>query len=83
MHVPFLQENISLIKEQNRAPCMADVQDLLEFALQVTRIGAEFAGRDHIQRTFKKLADAFGGKGLASARRSVEDSLNCYQQHVT
>jgi hypothetical protein len=44
MHVALLQEDIGLVQEKDRAPGMADIQYLLELALQVPRVGAELTG---------------------------------------
>jgi NADPH:quinone reductase-like Zn-dependent oxidoreductase len=74
VHVALLQEDIGLVQEKDRTPRVADIQYLLELALQVPRVGAQFAGRRHVQRAFEQFRDAFGRQGLAGARRSVEDS---------
>jgi len=74
VHVSLLQEHVCLVQQQDRAPCVADVQDFLQLSLQVPRIGAQLARRHHVQRTLEELRDALGGEGFARARRAVENS---------
>ena len=76
VHVALLQEDIGLVQEKDRTPRVADIEYLLELALQVPRVGAQFTGRRHVQGAFKQFRDALSRQGLAGAGRSVEDSYS-------
>jgi hypothetical protein len=73
VHVSLLKENVCLVKEQNSAPGMANVEDLLQLRLEEAGICTQFSGRHHVERALEQLADSFGGQGLAGTRRTVED----------
>ena len=77
MHVALLQEDIGFVKQEDGAPGVADIQYLLELALEEPRVGAELTGRRHVQRAFEQFRDALSRQRFACAGRPVEDS--CYK----
>ena len=73
VHVALLKEDVGLVQQEDGAPRMADVEDLLQLRFQETGVGAELAGRGHIQRTLEQLADPLCSERLAGAGRSMEN----------
>jgi len=67
MHISLLQKDVGLVQQQDRSPRMTYIQNLLQLAFQVSRVGAKFACRDHIQRALQKLRDPLRGKGFPRA----------------
>lgn len=70
----FLQKYISFVEEQNGAPGMCNIKNLIELGFEFAWIGAKLASTDHVQGAFQKFGDTFCRQGLASSRRSMENS---------
>lgn len=72
VQVPLLEEHVGLVEEEDGAPGVADVEDLLQLRLEVSRVGAQLSGRGHVERALEQLADALGCERLSRARGPME-----------
>lgn len=52
---------------------MCDVEDLVEFGLELMWVRAKFPDTDHVKGSLQQLRNAFCSEGFSRARRPVHD----------
>jgi hypothetical protein len=51
----LLEEDVCFVKKEDCTPGVGDVEDLLEFCLEGSGVGAELASADHVQWAFEEF----------------------------
>jgi len=69
---PALQEDICLVQQQDSVPCLANLQNFLQFVLESLHFCAQFAHIYRLEGFLEGLCRGFSGKGLTYSGRAVQ-----------